>query len=327
MKQAITATAIVIPILLSGISGGTASAADPVTVVAVGDIACDPADPRYNDGTGSGRYCRQAATGQTAQNQSPDLVLALGDNQYERGRRADYRQSFGPTWAKPFLNRRDKSANRLWPVPGNHEYYTPRAAGYWSYFNGGTQATPRATGVAGRTYRGWYQRRAGGWHILALNSNCDQVGGCARGSAQYRWLAKKLQGSSARCTLAYWHHPRFTDGEHTDAPELKPFWRLLVRHGAELVLSGHNHAYERFAPLDARGRPAIDGVRQFVVGTGGKNLYAVQPNGGPAPQVSSDTTMGVLRLDLQRTSYTWRFVSASFPDNGTFTDAGSATCR
>lgn len=333
MRPRTTSAALPVIALLGGLAfvggGAPASAADPVTVVAVGDIACDPADPRFNDGNGSGLYCRQQATGRSAQQQDPDLVLTLGDNQYERGQRANYRASFGPSWATPFLDRREKSANRLWPVPGNHEYYTPRAAGYWSFFNGGSQSAPRTSGIAGTTYRGWYQRRAGGWQILALNSNCDQLGtaGCGRSSAQYRWLERKLRESPARCTLAYWHHPRFTDGEHTDATEVKPFWRLLDRYGAELVLSGHNHSYERFAPLDARGRAVADGVRQFVVGTGGKNLYAVAPNGGPAPAVASDTTMGVLRLDLRPTSYAWRFVPASFPDNGTFTDSGTATCR
>ncbi len=327
VKRTMTAT------LLAGVALGAtisapASAADPVRVVAAGDIACDPADPEFNGGRGSGLHCRQWATAQAAQDQSPDLVLTLGDNQYEEGRRSSYRASFGRSWAAPFLDRDDPSANRIWPVPGNHEYYTAGAAGYWSFFNGGTQSSPRSSGIAGTTNRGWYQRKAGGWQILALNSNCDQLGaaGCTRDSAQYRWLARKLKGSSARCTLAYWHHPRFTDGEHTDAVEMRPFWRLLDRYDAELVLSGHNHDYERFAPLDARGVASADGVRQFVVGTGGKSLYAVQPNGGPAPAVFSDTTMGVLSLDLGRGSYSWRFVPASFPGNGAFTDTGSATC-
>lgn len=327
VRRTVTGTLLAI-VALGAPMAAPASAADQVRVVAVGDIACDPSDPRFNNGRGTGLYCRQAETAQTAQGQSPDLVLALGDNQYEAGRRSSYRASFDPSWARPFLDRRDRSANQLWPVPGNHEYYTTGAAGYWSFFNGGTQSSPRTSGIAGTTYRGWYQRRTGGWQILALNSNCDQLGsaGCGSGSKQYRWLKKKLQSSSARCTLAYWHHPRFTDGEHTDAVEMRPFWKLLDRYDAELVLSGHNHSYERFAPMGAGARAKDDGVRQFVVGTGGKSLYAVAPNGGPTPEVFSDTTMGVLSLDLGRNSYSWRFVPASFPGNGTFTDSGSADC-
>ena len=199
-------------------------------------------------------------------------------------------------------------------MPGNHEYLTRAANGYFSYFGA----------AAGDPATGYYSFDVGAWHVVALNSNCSAVGGCASGSPQERWLRADLAAHPAACTLAYWHHPRFSSGEHGNEPAYDAFWRDLYAAGADVVLNGHDHDYERFAPQDPSGGSDLArGVREFVVGTGGKNHYrflTLQPNS----QVRDATTFGVLELTLHRTSYDWRFL----PEPGkTFTDSGSAVCR
>jgi hypothetical protein len=159
--------------------------------------------------------------------------------------------------------------------------------------------------------------------VIALNSNCGIVS-CARGSAQERWLRTTLAHNRTRCTLAYWHHPRFSSGLHGDDTGVTPFWQALYAYGADVVLNGHDHVYERFAPQTPSGR--LDrrrGIREFVVGTGGRSLY---PFVGSAPntEARNDTTYGVLRLQLGATGYSWRFVGVP---GSAFTDAGSASCR
>lgn len=315
-----------------GLSAGsrTQSRSDEsVVIAAAGDIACSPADRAYNAGRGSGQLCRQSATARAAAGIDPDAVLTLGDNQYESGRLADFRASFDTSWGG-FLDRDNRSANRLWPVPGNHEYGDGAlASDYWAYFNGGSRADPTTSGVAGRVHEGWYQRRLGTWQVLALNSECGFLGdrGCGKGSAQYKWLQQRLRDNHSRCTLAYWHQPLFTNGEHDGNPAVRPFWRLLRKYRADVVLNGHNHSYERFPPLDERGNRDKDGLREFVVGTGGKSLYRVADGGKPRAQAEDDTTFGVLRMTLKPTSYSWDFIPATSPGNGTYRDSGSSACN
>lgn len=233
-------------------------------------------------------------------------VATLGDNAYRDGSPADFADCYAPTWG------RYKARTR--PAPGNHEYLTSGAAGYFRYFGA-------AAGPAGK---GYYSYNLGSWHIAVLNSECGVVG-CAAGSAQERWLRADLAASRSRCQLAYWHKPLFTSGkEHTNATEMRPLFQALYEARAEVVLAAHNHNYERFAPQNPAGElDTRRGVREFVVGTGGASHYEfgeIQPNS----QVRNADTYGVLSLTLRADGYRWRF----FPQSGrTFTDSGSGTCR
>lgn len=312
---------------------GPGTTAKTASIVAVGDIACQRDWPGFNKGNGRGDDCRQRYTAQTTAALDPDAVLALGDNQYELGQFKDFRSVFARTWGR-FLDRSDPENNRLWPVPGNHEYGKGepgyhQAPGYWTYFNGGTLKKPHKNGVAGKTHRGWYRRDIGAWTVLALNANCPYLPhGCSRKSRQYRWLRHQLRADPTQCTLAYWHQPLFTHGQEPAAANTKPFWRLLTKHKSEVVLNGHAHDYERFPPLDAKGNPDATGLTEFVVGTGGHSLvpFAKKPS-QPDTVTRSRTTTGVLHLTLSADSFEWQFVRADYPGNGTFTDSGSAQCH
>ena len=179
--------------------------------------------------------------------------------------------------------------------------------------------SPSTAGVAIDLFRlprrGWYSYALGTWHVIVLNSNCDKIGGCERGSAQWRWLQADLAAHRNTCTLAYWHHPRFSSGGHGSDITYAPFWDLLARAKADVVLAGHDHDYERFAPLR--------GIRSFVVGTGGKSHYPfLLPRPGSVARTAD--TFGVLRLTLWAGSYGWRFLPVA---GGSFTDAGTANCR
>jgi 3',5'-cyclic AMP phosphodiesterase CpdA len=261
------------------------------TLVAAGDIGrCD------SDG--------DDATAALVRARPRAVVATLGDLAYERGRPDEFERCYGPSWG-PF-----KSRTR--PTPGNHEYGTSGASGYFDYFG-------KRAGTPGR---GWYSYRLGTWLVVALNSNCDQVGGCGRGSAQERWLRRTLAANRVRCTLAYWHHPRFSSGnQHGATDDVEELWRALYAAGADVVLSGHDHIYERFALQTADGSPATGrGLRQFVVGTGGAGLH-----GFTSPKANSQARVvayGVLALSLAPGRYAWRFVDVA----GRVKDAGSAPC-
>ncbi|MFL6196753.1 MAG: metallophosphoesterase family protein, partial [Thermoanaerobaculia bacterium] len=211
-----------------------------------------------------------------------------------------------PTWGR--------LGSLLRPSPGNHEYETPGAQGYYDYFGA----------AAGDPAKGWYSFELGAWHIVSLNSNCAAIGGCGPGSPQVQWLERDLADHPRACTLAYWHHPRFTSGPHADDPAYDAIWRTLYRAGAELVLNGHDHDYERFAPQDPSGRAdAGYGVREFVVGTGGREtrpFVTVRPNS----EARNDRDLGVLKLRLRTDGYDWEFLPAA---GGAFTDAGSGACH
>jgi acid phosphatase type 7 len=278
---------------------------DPI-VAAAGDIACAPTSPNYNRGNGTADACHMKATSNLIVNADLAAVLPLGDIQYETGTASAFQQSYNPTWG------RVKSITR--PAVGNHEYATTDAKDYYSYFGA----------AAGDPSKGYYSYNVGKWHIIALNSNCSEVGGCGAGSPQEQWLQADLKAHPSACTLAYWHHPRFSSGEHGSDSNYDAFWQDLYASGAEVVLNGHDHDYERFAPQSPHAKADEKrGIRQFVVGTGGKNHYRFVSN-QPYSQVRNSDTYGVLKLTLHPQSYTWEFV----PEAGkTFTDSGSGSCH
>jgi acid phosphatase type 7 len=258
------------------------------TIVAGGDIAC-PRSP-----------CRhQRETARLVQRIDPEKILALGDLQYEVGSLRAFRRSYDPTWGR-FKSRTD-------PVPGNHEYGTPRAAGFFAYF---------ASGIPNRG--GWYAFNLGAWHLVALNSRR----GATPSAKQLAWLSQNLQGDHHACELAYFHHPRWSSGTmHGNDLAMSAFWNVLFAHGVDVILNGHEHNYERFARLDPRGVRSRAGIREFVVGTGGIGSY---PFG--SPQRGSQVrrrAFGVLRMELDPGRYHWRFVSTR---RGTL-DRGSTACH
>jgi calcineurin-like phosphoesterase family protein len=251
--------------------------------------------------------CEEGGSEATAElvERLPGTVAALGDNAYENGSVDDYARCYAPHWGRLL--------SRTKPTAGNHDYHSSGAAPYFAYFGD-------AAGPAGR---GWYSYDLGSWHVVVLNSNCDDVGGCGGGSAQWLWLRQDLAAHQAECMLAYWHAPRFSSGEHGPAKNMVDSWRLLYEAGAELVISGHDHEYERFAPQDPVGaRDDARGVRQFVVGTGGGELRAVSGTAANSEELITHT-YGVLRLDLYPGRFTWSFLSV----RDATLDSGRADCH
>jgi hypothetical protein len=275
----------------AGPSAPAAADADPI-LVGAGDIA---------DCGSGGPAASGAEKTATLLDGIAGTVFTAGDNAYNSGTEAEYRDCYGPTWG------RHKARTR--PTAGNHEYNTPGATPYYTYF--GVSAGPAGLG--------YYSYDLGAWHIVALNSNID----AGAGSAQGRWLAGDLASHRTVCTLAYWHHPVFSSGDHGNDPHMQEIWHILYSFGADVVLAGHDHNYERFAPQTADGTAdSAHGIREFVVGTGGTSLRSV---GSPEPnsEVREAKTLGVLKLTLQATSYAWEFLPIA---GETFTDTGSAPC-
>ena len=284
---------------------------DPV-IAAAGDIACDPDSRAFNGGLGVAGACRQLMTSNLLLRTDLSGILALGDLQYEVGELSAFQGSFHPSWGrlKPLIH----------PVPGNHEYRIPGAAGYYDYFNG----PGRDFGPAGGRGSGYYAFDIGTWHLIALNSECDHIGGCDANSPQMGWLKNELATHPARCTLAFWHRPTFISGQFDDEGDMVPAWELLYAHGADVVLSGHEHVYERFGPQTPSGTadPAR-GLRQFAVGTGGRSRHDFL---APAPNSEhrDDSIFGVLELTLRPDGYDWRMRAAP---GGGVTDSGSGACH
>lgn len=238
--------------------------------------------------------------------QIPGTVMVAGDLAYPDGSKENF-ECYNKTWG------RAKSRTR--PAPGNHEFHAAGATPYFDYFGP----------AAGNPKTGYYSYDLGAWHIIVLNSECQDVGGCGPGSREEAWLRADLIAHPVPCTLAYWHKPLFSSGgKHGNDPETKPFWRALYEANAEIVVNGHDHDYERFAPQDPDGAAdAARGIREFVVGTGGKNH---RPFGEPKPnsEARNADSFGVLKLTLGDKSYDWQFI----PEAGkTFTDSGSGTCH
>ena len=232
----------------------------------------------------------------------PAVVFTAGDNAYESGTPNQYRDCYAPTWG------RHKARTR--PSPGNHEYETAGATGYYHYFGA----------LAGDSGVGYYSYDLAGWHIIALNSNVAMTAG----SAEETWLRADLAAHPARCTLAYWHHPRFSSGEHGSSTAPEPLWQALYDANADVVINGHDHTYERFAPQNPSG--ALDstrGIREFVVGMGGAGFYDF-PQIRDNSEVRNNTTHGVIKVTLRPNGYDWDFVPVA---GGAFRDSGSGRCH
>jgi acid phosphatase type 7 len=241
----------------------------------------------------------------------PGTVFAVGDLAYDRGSAAEFKNCYDPTWGR--------FKDRTKPALGNHEYGTRGAAPYFAYWGA----------VAGPVGKGFYSYELGAWHIVVLNTNCNatDLGGCAAGSPEETWLKADLAQHAGGCILAYGHHALFSSGvfrSHAVHPELKPFWEDVYAAHADLVLAGHEHSYERFAPQDPEGQAdAKNGVREIVVGTGGRS-HDILGAGTANSELRNWDTYGVLKLALSPGSYTWEFIPE---EGGTFRDSGSGTCH
>ncbi len=231
------------------------------------------------------------------------VVVATGDLAYPNGTDLDFANCYDPDYGV--------FKDITFPVPGNHEYNSDALA-YFAYFGDrvGTPASP------------WYAVDIGAWRFYMLNSNCSRIGGCGVGSPQYTWLAGQLSADQPRCTAAVWHHPRWSSGAHGPDANTSPLYSLLADHGADLLLTGHEHNYERFARLNATGQPDPVGIREFVVGTGGQSLRAI-PGLAEGSEVRLNDSHGVMLLTLGATGFTWRFQPTE-PTGGT--DTGSEAC-
>jgi hypothetical protein len=245
------------------------------------------------------------------------VVVTLGDHAYDWGTARDFSECYEPSWGR--------HRNRTRPVIGGHEYgeHGGDAQTYFRYFR--AQLAPFGP-TALDSKRGWYSYDLGSWHVVALNTSWREVGLPEPDSEQVRWLRADLEASRSRCTLALWHDPVFSSGLNGGSASYRPLWDVLYAHGAELVLNGHDHTYERFAPQDPGGRYDPKGIRQFVVGTGGASHYLFSQGKGVLPnsEVRADGTFGVLRLTLLNAGYEWEFVPVA---GRTFTDGGSGRCR
>jgi hypothetical protein len=299
---------------LGACGGSTPSGPEPVptpaptpnlpVIVAAGDISCDSATPQLP--------CKSKETSDLIVSEralhNAVVVLPLGDLQYESGTLAEFRKNYQATWGR--VNEQSH------PIPGNHEYETRGAAGYFDYF--------ASVGVAvGARTEGWYSYNFGAWHFVALNSNCGSIGGCGTGSAQYRWLAADLVQFPQKCTVAYTHHPFVSSGQNGSTPELLPMMQLLYANNADIVLAGHDHLYERFNPITAEQVPdAVRGLQFFTIGTGGRDLYDF-PRVLPSSAFRYNQNFGVLRLTMKEASYEWDFVNIA----GIVVDHGARDCH
>ncbi|MEV0807840.1 metallophosphoesterase [Micromonospora sp. NPDC050200] len=293
---------------------GPMAGPDVARIVASGDIAC-AATSRTTP-----TVCQQAAVADTVRSLNPDAVLTLADNQYDVGTLPAFLSSYDKSWGA--------FKDITYPIVGNHEYgqaYYPgaRADGYFDYFNGA--GVP--DGRAGDREKGYYSYDIGRWHVVALNSECGVVS-CAPGSAQYAWLQQDLQRHHNQCVMAAWHKPVHTGtfrGGIYGNPDGRPLYELADRYGVDVVLNGHDHSYQRFAPQDVDGNPRPDAPRAFIVGTGGVGFHGT-PDQVPNLEVAQGDTFGALELTLRPTGYDWRFVPIAGSTSG-FTESGSASCH
>jgi acid phosphatase type 7 len=272
-------------------------------IMAAGDFICDSL-------TTSSTACQQMAASQVVVDQRPDAALILGDLCHTPSANC-FDNYYAPSWGRLFPISH--------PITGNHEYLVANAIYYFDYWNG----VGNADGPAGNRSQGYYSYDIGSWHIIALNSQCSQAGGCNAGSPQYIWLQQDLQNHANLCTLAYYHIPVFSSGGRANN-NMKQIYTLLYNNNVEIVLNGHDHIYERFAPQDPNGlADPLRGIREFIVGTGGANhtsIATIQPNS----EVRNVDTFGALKLTLHPAGYDWQFLPVP---GKTFTDSGTALCH
>jgi calcineurin-like phosphoesterase family protein len=274
---------------------------DENVIAAAGDIVCDPTSSSFS-GTNP-TVCQHRAT--AALLAGADVILPLGDLQYPNGSLDAFTNGYDPWWGQ--------LAPNTYPVPGNHEYTTAGAPGYFDYWT----SKGRPTGVTGN---GYYSFDLGSWHVIALNSQCSAVP-CIEGSLQNDFLEQDLASTTRSCIVAYWHHPLFNSGTvHGSAipAGAQAFWNDLYAAGADVILNGHEHNYQRYAKQDPSGQAGERGIREFIVGTGGKSHYGFLDLKDANYEVGNATDFGVLRLHLAQTSYSWDFVAL----NGTVLDSG-----
>ncbi|MGZ3456226.1 MAG: metallophosphoesterase family protein [Polyangiales bacterium] len=281
-----------------------AKSATVVTIAAVGDVAdCDGG--------------KQMAVASIVERMKPDAVLAMGDLAYPDGAIADFLDCYGPSLGR--FRRITRAA------PGNHEYHTPHAGAYYAYF----------CGSSGEPFKGWYSFDVGRWHVVALNSNCGQdldvvsdvasdFGGCTDGSPQIAWLRADLDAHRGQCTIAMWHHPRWSSSSEGSSHEVDTIFRVVAEHGVDIVLNGHAHDYQRFPHLGADGTPSQAGPRVFVVGTGGSSLSSFDDDSHDRSEFRDNGSHGALRLELRERSYAWSFAAV---DGDPLRDEGEDSCH
>ncbi len=236
----------------------------------------------------------------------PGQVATFGDNSNDEGTAYQFANCYDPAWGR--------FKGRTRPAVGNHDYLTSNAVPYYTYFGA----------AAGTPGKGYYSYNLGAWHIVVINSMCSEAGGCGVGSPQERWLRADLAAHPTKCTLAYWHHPRFSSGMQGNYTSMQPIWQALYDNHAEIVLNGHDHDYERFALQDPTGKAdPVNGIREFVVGTGGAGYTKLSTTKANS-EVRHTGTFGVIKFTLHPNSYDWQFIPVA---GGTFTDSGTAACR
>lgn len=282
-------------------------------IVAVGDLVCGEESPGYNAGKGTPQQCRSQQVADLAREQSPAAYLLLGDLQYSKGQSKYFREIFDKSWGPV--------KGRILPTPGNHDYYEDnKATGYFDYFNG----QGKKNGVAGKRDEGYYARTIGNWRLISLNTNCERVGGCGPGTKQYQWLQNELARNPSKCTLAFWHQPHYTSGiTHTpeDTDRSGGFWDLLYSARAEVVLNGHEHYYERFAPQDNSGKATADGIVQFIAGTGGFSHSRPETASTNSRFLDGDH-FGVLVMYLEDNRFSWQYIT----EDRAVLDSGTREC-
>lgn len=320
LRWLVASLAIVAAVLL-GLRACEEPPPSTIRAIAVGDMVCDPMDPQFNDGRGTAQGCQHRAVSDAAVALSPDALLGLGDYQFEVPDAASYRDHYATSWGRL----RDTTI----PAVGNQEYKVKNANTFRDYF--GDRSGPET---------GYWATDLGTWRVIVLNSNCTTVqGGCAEGSPQWRWLDNELSVNPAQCTVALWHHPRWSNGIAGADARTADLVRLMANRGVDIGLSAHEADYERFRPMGGDGRKDERGIRTFVVGTGGQAVY--QPGEGDAAWRSRQTSAGSEHFDAQHHGflelvlapgrYEWRFHAVS--TGGTVrtqadavTDSGAADC-
>jgi hypothetical protein len=323
----------------------------PVTLVGAGDIA----DCSFSDDEGTAQLLGSTLRSLTPDRSLPPLAqaraIAMGDNAYPRANRNQYANCYdnynldvsGSTFdpSRPDWWGNDDYLRLTMPVLGNHEYMnsddpTIKSQPYFDYFGAKNGFQPPAAPVPndpvndndhGLTFgEGYYSYDLGSWHIVALNSNCDKVGGCEASSPQGQWLQRDLVNHPVQCTLAYFHHPIYATANGTNTLNVKPLWDTLYAKGADVILSGHAHRYERHAPMTPEGLvDKTNGIRQFVVGTGGEpGGSVIDPNQVPTGVLEKVALeFGVIKVDLDAGSYRWAFIAVDGSANGTVMDSSS----